>query len=106
MPKNERGEPLGFFNIHSVAKHQKLKEDPLGKNFFLEKKVSQCRNKTESGDSLDSPGMACYAEKEEDPFWISSLGRMIQFGTINFRRTFVELVWSVRVEKKRKKETL
>ena len=28
------GDPLGFFNIHSVAKHQKkCKGDPLGKTF-------------------------------------------------------------------------
>ena len=24
MPKNLKGDPLGFFNIHSVAKHQKI----------------------------------------------------------------------------------
>ena len=45
MPKKtERGDPLGFFNIHSVAKHQKNAGGPLGKNFFR-KKVSQCRKK-------------------------------------------------------------
>ena len=34
MPKKtERGEPLGFFNIHPVAKHQKLKGEPFG-DFF------------------------------------------------------------------------
>ena len=40
MPKKtERGDPLGFFNIHSVAKHQKkCRGDPLGKNFFFRKK--------------------------------------------------------------------
>ena len=32
--------------------------------------------------------MVCYAEKEEKPYWFSSLGQMIQFGTIKFRRTF------------------
>ena len=42
--------------------------------------------------------MVCYAEKEEKPFWFSSLGQMIQFGTIKFCRTFVELFWSVRVD--------
>ena len=33
MPKKteRRGDPLGFFNIHSVAKHQKMQGDPLGK---------------------------------------------------------------------------
>ena len=53
------------------------------------------------GDSLVSPGMVCYAEKEEKPFWFSSLGQMIQFGTIKFCRTFGnyfdQFVW---IEKK------
>ena len=40
------------------------------------------------GDPLVSPRIVCYAEKEEKPFWFSSLGQMIQFGTIKFRRTF------------------
>ena len=39
--------------------------------------------KVKRGDSLVSPGMVCYAEKEEKPFWFCSLGQMIQFGTIN-----------------------
>ena len=31
MPKKtERGDPLGFFNIHSVAKHQKNAGGPFG----------------------------------------------------------------------------
>ena len=40
-------------------------------------------------------------EKEEKLFWFSSLGQMIQFGTIKFRRTFKnyfgQFVW---IEKK------
>ena len=46
--KTERGDPLGFSNIHSVAKQQKNEGDPLGKKVFL-KKVSQCRKKLEGG---------------------------------------------------------
>ena len=47
MPKKtERGDPLGFFNIHSVAKHQKNAGGTL-----WGKSVSQCR-KTERGDHL------------------------------------------------------
>ena len=65
-----------------------MKGDPLG-NFFSSKKVSQCRNKTEKGDPLVSPGIVCYAEKQEKPFWFSSLGQMIQFGTIKFRITIL-----------------
>ena len=40
------------------------------------------------GDPLVSPGIVCYAEKEEKPFWFSSLGQMIQFGTMKFCRSF------------------
>ena len=99
MPKKtERGDPLGFFNIHSVAKHQnKCRGDPLGK-FFFEKKVSQCRKKWK-GESLVSPGMVCYAEKQEKPFWFGSLDQIVHFDAIIFCRTFVELFWSVRVDR-------
>ena len=88
MPKKtERGDPLGFSNIHSVAKHQKNAGGPFGENVFFEKKVSQCRKK-ERGDTWVSLGMVCYAEKQEKPFWFSSLGQIVQFGAIIFCRTF------------------
>ena len=47
MPKKtERRDLLGFFNIHSVAKHQKNAGGTRwGKFFFFEKKVSQCQKK-------------------------------------------------------------
>ena len=60
--------------------------------------MSRSAEKIERGDSLVSPGMICYAEKEEKPFWFSSLDQIVQF------REFVELFWSVRVD--RKKESL
>ena len=44
--------------------------------------------------------MVCYAEKQEKPFWFSSLDQIVQFGAIIFCRTFVELFWSVRVDRK------
>ena len=46
---------------------------------------------------MASPGMVCYAEKQEKLFWFSSLGQMVQFGAMIFGRTFVELFWSVQV---------
>ena len=145
---------MGFFNIHFVAKHQKIeggnfhftkkisvpKKGERGalwgfstsilsqnikklkwKNFYFTKKISQCRKKTERGtlwdfptsiltqnskkiergDPLVSPGMVCYAENQETPFWFSSLGQMMQFGAIIFCRTlrnyFGQFVW---IEKK------
>ena len=66
------------------------------------KNDSQCRKKIERGDSLVSPGMVCYAEKQVKPFWFTSLGQMVQFDTIIFCRTFKnyfgQFVW---IEKKR-----
>ena len=120
MPKKaERGDPLRFFNIHSVAKHEKNEEN---KNFPFREKIAQCRKKTERGgpfgekncekslavpkkmkrEPLVSPGMVCYAEKQEKPFWFSSLNQIVQFGAKIFCRTFVELFWSVRVDRKKR----
>ena len=85
--KTERRNPLGFSNIHSVAKHQKNAGGPFEEKNFekkSEKNVSQCRKKIERGDSLVSPGMICYAEKQVKPFWSSSLGQMVLFDTIIF----------------------
>ena len=51
MPKKtERGDPLGFFNIHSVAKHQKKCRGTLwGKNFFFRKKSLSVAKKMKGG---------------------------------------------------------
>ena len=62
--KTDRGSK-GFFNIHSVAKHQKI-EGGHFEEFFFRKKVSQCR-KNWKEDPLVSPGIVCYAETEEKP---------------------------------------
>ena len=107
MPKKtERRNPLGFSNIHSVAKHQKkMQGDPLRKKNCekkIRKKMSRGAEKNWKGDSLVSPGMICYAEKQVKPFWFSSLGQMVLFDTIIFCRTFKnyfgQFVW---IEKKR-----
>ena len=37
-----KGDPLRFFNIHSVAKHEKIEEN---KKFYFREKISQCRKK-------------------------------------------------------------
>ena len=108
MPKKtERRNPLGFSNIHSVAKHQKkCRGDPLRKKNFEKKIRKKCLavpKKNERGDSLVSPGMICYAEKQVNSFWSSSLGQMVLFDTIIFCRTFKnyfgQFVW---IEKKKK----
>ena len=43
--KTERGDPLRFFNIHSVAIHEKIEN----KNFYFREKISQCRKKLKIG---------------------------------------------------------
>ena len=42
--KTERGDPLRFFNIHSVAKHEKIEENKFsfsGKNLTMPKKTER-----------------------------------------------------------------
>ena len=48
--KTERVDPLRFFNIHSVAKHEKIEEN---KNFHFREKISQCRKKLKGGTLWD-----------------------------------------------------
>ena len=67
-----------------------------------EKKCLAVPKKIERGDSLVSPDLVCYAEKQVKPFWLSSLDQIVHFGAIIFCRTFVELFWSVRVDRKKK----
>ena len=87
---------MGFPNIHSVAKQQKIEGGPFGEK-FPEKSLAVPK-KIGRGDPLVSPGMVCYEGKQEKPFWFSSLDQIVQFGAIIFCRTFVELFWSVRVD--------
>ena len=57
--------------------------------------------KIERGDPLVSPGMVCYAEKQEKPFWFCSLDQIVQFCAIIFCRTFKNYFGQfVRIEKK------
>ena len=102
MPKKtERRNPLGFSNIHSVAKHRKNAGGPFEEKNF-EKKIPEkslaVPIKNERGDPLVSPGKVCYAEKQVKPFWSSSLGQMVQFGTIilcrTFKNYFGQFVWT------------
>ena len=53
MPKNVKGDPLGFFNIHSVAKHQKIEGGPF-EDFKKIRKKSHIVEKR-GGESLITP---------------------------------------------------
>ena len=73
MPKKtEKGGPFGIFQHPFRRKtSKKCRGDPLGKK--CSKKKSRSAEKKLKGDPLVSPGMVCYAEKQEKPFWFSSL---------------------------------
>ena len=93
-----------LWDFSTSIRSQNIKKNAGGTlwgKFFFRKKVSQCRKKNERGESLVSPGMVCYAEKQEKPFWFSSLDQIVHFDAIIFCRTFVELFWSVRVDRRK-----
>ena len=69
-------------STNSVAKHQKIEGDPLGKRIFQKKSQNAKKLKR------DSPGIVCYAEIK-GKVWFSSLDQMVQFDTIKFRRTIL-----------------
>ena len=102
--KKLKGGTLWDFSTSILSQNskKKLKGDPLGKNFFSKKK-SRSAEKNERGDPLVSPGMVCYAGKQEKPFWFSSLDKIEQFGAIIFCRTFKnyfgQFVWIGKKEK-------
>ena len=84
---------------------KQIEGGPFGEKIFR-KKVSQCRKKLKGGDPLVSPGMVCYAGKQEKPFWLSSLGQMVKFGAIIFCSLRTILVSSCVLKKKKKKVTI
>ena len=82
MPKQtEREDPLGFFNIHSVAKLQKIWE-------LLVEKMKKSRTvpkKSKVGTLWSRPVLYLRGK----PFWFSSLGQQVQFGVFSkFCETF------------------
>ena len=77
MPKKLKGGILWDFSTSILSSNiKKLKGGPF-EDFFFEK-VSQCRKKLK-GDPLVSPGIVCYAEKQETPFWFSGSVRYVKW---------------------------
>ena len=96
MPKKtEREDPLGFFNIHSVAKLQKIEGgDPFVGKFFFEKKLHSAEKKSKGGTFRSRPVL--YVTRET--FLVQFLGPTGTFcGLLNFVELLVELFWSVQV---------
>ena len=60
----KKGDPLGFINILSVAKYQKIRRgDSFETLKIFEKNFAQCRKKIERGDPLVSSGFVGYVKK-------------------------------------------
>ena len=100
--KKLKGGTLWDFPTSILSQNiKKMQGGPFEEKKFRKKCLAVPKN-IERGDSLVSPGMVCYAEKQVKPFWSSSLGQMVQFDTIIFCRTFKnyfgQFVW---IEKKR-----
>ena len=79
-----------WFNIHSVAKFQKMTGEPFGERIFP-KKGSQCRKKPKRGNLWSRPVLFV---TRETPFWFSSLDQQVQFGVflkicLTFGRTIL-----------------
>ena len=87
--KNERV-PFGVFSTSILSQTiKKLKWGKFPKRFPVLKKI-------EKGDPSVSPGMVCYAEKQEKSFWFSLLGQMVQKFFVELLRTifyFGQFVW-------------
>ena len=64
MPKNEKGDPLGFISILSVAKYQKIRRGTL-----LREKNRTVPKKIERGDPLESSGFVRYVKKVKNEGW-------------------------------------
>ena len=101
--KTETRGTLWDFSTSILSQNiKKMQGDPLGKNFFSKKK-SRSAEKNERGDPLVSPGMVCYSDEQEKPFWFSSLGQIVQLGVILFCRIFKnyfgQFVWIKRKKK-------
>ena len=55
VPKNVKGGPLGFFNIHSGAKHQKKTEGGVPLKTFKKFEKKSFKAKKGGGQSLIAP---------------------------------------------------
>ena len=87
--KKLKGGALWDFPTSILSQNSKKIEGGTlkGTEFFSEKSLTM--PKKLKGGTLWSRPLWCYAEKQEKPFWFSSLGQMVQFGAIIFCRTIL-----------------
>ena len=100
--KTERGSLWDFPTSIRSQNSKKIEGGILWEKNFRAKK-SRSAEKIGRGDPLVSPGMVCYAGKQEKAFWFSSLDQIVKFGAIIFCRTFKnyfgQFVWMEKKEK-------
>ena len=99
MPKKLKGILRNFSTSILSQKIKNLKGDHSVKNLFRKKSLTMPK-KNERGDTLVSPGNVYKRGKRVKLFWFSSLGQMIQLGTINIRKTLGTILVSSRGLKK------
>ena len=73
--KTESGDPLGFFNIHSVATLSKIEGGPFGGKKFPKKSRTVPKKNLKGGPF----GLVRYCMLRGKPFWFSSLGQQVNF---------------------------
>ena len=77
MPKKLKERTFWGFSTSILSQNsKKIEGGPFGEKIFRKKSLTMPK-KTERGDPLVSPGMVCYAGKQEKPFWFSSLGQVL-----------------------------
>ena len=113
--KCERGDPLGFINIYSVAKYQKNSKGGLFWYIkkFLKKSRTMPRKKSKGGDPLVSSGFVGYGKivKNErgDPFALISTDRtwplMVVVLVVSIVRKVAQSEWDCSLTKKKGKKT-
>ena len=90
-----KGGPLRFFNIHSVAKHEKIEEN---KNFYFRKKSHSAEKKLKGGDPLGFSNIHSVAKPKKlkgGPFGekisgkkVSQCRKKLEGGTLWFPRVW------------------
>ena len=75
---------MELFNIHSVAKHQKIEVDPLG-IFFRQKRFTM--PETTVREHFTFARYCMLRGEKGKPFWFSSLGQMVQSDAIKIHST-------------------
>ena len=77
VPKNVKGDPLGFINIHSVAKYQKTCRGTLWGHLKIFEKKSHRAEKIQRADALGTSGFVGFLEKEKrGPFTLIRFYRL------------------------------